>query len=144
MAGAEKHDGVSPIHIPVAANAYELEDSFQELWAYLVPESGRAQTAQGEMIRIAGKVSHEMMDNGCMNWDKDFDKMLKAFLEYARLGVPLENDAKAARKIISILKKCVKNGFANEHMCAGLRQCAVRWVERNPEVMQPLEADYTR
>ena len=96
------------------------------------------------MIRIAGKVSHEMMDNGCMNWDKDFDKMLKAFLEYARLGVPLENDAKAARKIIGILKKCVKNGFANEHMCAGLRQCAVRWVERNPEVMQPLEADYTR
>ena len=45
MAGAEKHDGVSPIHIPVAANAYELEDLFQELWAYLVPESGRAQTA---------------------------------------------------------------------------------------------------
>ena len=44
------HDGVSPIHVPEQAG----DEAFQSLWEYLVPPNGKAQTAQGELIRIAG------------------------------------------------------------------------------------------
>ena len=47
------HDGVSPILITET----EENAQFQQLWDYLVPPSGRAGTAQGEIIRIAGRVS---------------------------------------------------------------------------------------
>ena len=40
----------------------KLENYF---WDYLVPPSGQAETAQGEIIRIAGRIQHEMLDNGC-------------------------------------------------------------------------------
>ena len=66
------HDGIAPIHVPEG----DEDKAFQSLWEYLVPSSGKAQTAQGELIRIAGRVSHEVLDNGCMNWDEDFEKML--------------------------------------------------------------------
>ena len=62
------HDGVSPIHVPEQDEA----EAFQSLWDLLVPPSGKAQTAQGEIIRIAGRVQHEFLDNGCINWDNDF------------------------------------------------------------------------
>ena len=53
MFEGEKHDGVSPVNIPIE----EDEDkAFQTLWDYLVPLYGKAQTAQGEIIRIAGRV----------------------------------------------------------------------------------------
>lgn len=43
------------------------------LWDYLVPPSGQAETAQGEIIRIAGRIQHEMLDNGCIctHWRKN-------------------------------------------------------------------------
>lgn len=144
MEECEKHDGVSPIVFAKGKNAIELKAQFQQLWNYLVPVSGKAQTAQGEVIRIAGKVSHEIMDNGSINWDEDFNKMMKAFLKYMLLGNPLQNNAKAAKGISSILLKCAKARTCNEYVCAGLCECAVDWVQQNPNVMAPLEADYSR
>ncbi len=72
MFEGEKHDGVSPIIFKIGKNAIELRTQFHQLWDYLVPPSGRAETAQGEIIRIAGRVRHEMLDNGCINWDDAF------------------------------------------------------------------------
>ena len=46
------HDGVSPIHVP---NEEDEEQAFQMLWESL----GKARTAQGEIIRIAGRVRQE-------------------------------------------------------------------------------------
>ena len=76
------HDGISPIIVT------ETEETaqFNQLWSYLVPSCGRAKTAQGELIRIAGRVQHEFLDNGGINWDDDFRKMLDAFLQYHQLG----------------------------------------------------------
>ena len=144
MEKPEKHDGVSPIVFECGKNAIEMRAQFQWLWGYLVPESGRAQTAQGEAIRLAGRISHEIMDNGSINWDKDFDTMMKTFLQYMLLGNPLNNNAKAAKKISAILMKCVKAGTCNEYMCEGLCECAVDWVSKNPKVMPLIEADYSR
>ena len=65
------HDGVSPIYVPEG----DEEKAFQTLWEYLIPPRGKAQTAQGEIIRIAGRVQHEFLDNGCIRlfFFKKFD-----------------------------------------------------------------------
>ena len=70
------HDGVSPIQIP---DEDDENRAFQMLWDFLVPSCGKAQTAQGEVIRIAGRVQHEFLDNGCINWDEDFQKCWTPF-----------------------------------------------------------------
>ena len=68
------HDGISPIYVP---EEDDENKAFQMLWQFLVPPYGKAQTAQGEIIRIAGRVQHEFLDNGCINWDEDFQKTEK-------------------------------------------------------------------
>lgn len=136
------HDGVSPICLP------EEEDenkAFQMFWNYLVPSYGKAQTAQGEIIRIAGRVQYEFLDNGCINWDEDFQKMLDAFLEYLQLGNRFEEkDRKAAEVLVQLLKENGKKGYIDDQLTTVLCSCAMAWVKQNPEVIEPLEAEYSR
>ena len=99
---AQIHDGISPIIVAEA----EEEAQFNQLWSYLVPPSGRAKTAQGEIIRIAGRVQHELWDNGGVNWDDDFRKMLRAFPKYVRLVNAFdEDDIKLADILTQIIIK---------------------------------------
>ena len=77
------HNGISPIYV---SDEEDEDKAFQMLWEYLVPPCGKAQTAQGEIIRIVGRVQHEFLSNGCINWDEDFQKMLDTFLKYLQLG----------------------------------------------------------
>lgn len=146
MFEGEKHDGVSPIIFEKVKNGIESRKLFHQLWDYLVPPSGRAETAQGEIIRIAGRVQHEMLDNGCMNWDEDFNKMLKVVVKYVELEdknqYPYE--VKAVKRITNTLIKCGKQGICSENWCEALCQFAVDWVQQNPNVIAPLEADYSR
>lgn len=131
------HDGVSPIYVPEKSGS----EAFQWLFDYLVPPSGKAQTAQGEVIRIAGKVNHEIMGNGGMNWDGDFRKMLRIFPAYLRLGNPLKDeDIAQAERITKLLRDGQDTGDLTLSLCA----YAVAWVSLNPEVLAPLEADYLR
>lgn len=135
------HDGVSPIIIT------ETEETaqFHQLWNYLVPPSGRAKTAQGEIIRIAGRIQHEFLDNGGINWDDDFRKMLQAFPKYLSLGNAFsEDDIKSAELLTNLLIAAGDEGRIMDHLCSALCACAVTWVSQNPEVIAPLEADYNR
>lgn len=131
------HDGISPIRVP----EQNRDNVFRWLWNYLVPPSGKAQTAQGEAIRIAGRIEHEITANGGMNWDSDYRKMLQIFPKYLRLGDPLsEEDIAGAEKITRLLKDSRDDGT----LCAQLCAYAVAWVLKNPEVISPLESDYSR
>jgi len=135
------HDGVSPIIVAEDDEAVQ----FNQLWNYLVPPYGRAQTAQGEIIRIAGRVQHEMLDNGGINWDDDFRKMLHSFPKYLRLGNAFdEDDIKLAELLTQFLITAGDEGRIDDCLCATLCSCAVTWVKQNPEVIAPLEADYKR
>lgn len=135
------HDGVSPILVPEGGE----RSVFQTLWDLLVPPSGKAQTAQGEIIRIAGRVEHEFLDNGCINWDKDFQKMLDAFLKYLQLGNAFDAEGlKAAGILVQLLKENGNNGCIDDRLTAVLCSCAVAWVKQNPEVLAPLDAEYIR
>ena len=136
------HDGVSPIYVP---DEEDEAKAFQMLWDYLVPSCGKAQTAQGEVIRIAGRVQHEFLANGCINWDEDFEKMLDAFLKYLQLGNRFdEDDLKAAGALVQILKENGEKGFIEDRLTAVICSCAMAWVKQNPEVIAPLEAEYNR
>lgn len=136
------HDGVSPINVP---DVEDEDKAFWMLWDYLVPSYGKAQTAQGEMIRIAGRVQHEFLDNGCINWDEDFQKMLDAFLKYLQLGNGFnEEDLKTAGVLVTLLKENGEKGFIDDQLTSVLCSCAMAWVKQNPEVMAPLEAEYKR
>lgn len=129
------HDGVSPIVIP------ETASPFPALWDYLVPPSGRAQTAQGEAIRIAGRIDDELQRNGGANWDRDYRSMLRTFPAYLRLGNPLpEPERQEAERIVRLLRDGRDDGELSEALCA----YAAAWVLQNPEVLPPLPADYQR
>ena len=80
------HDGVSKIEV----KSTRWQDQHQELWESLIPGSGHALTVQGEVIRITGRISYEIMNNGGGNWDADFRKMLSALLRHFASGTPLD------------------------------------------------------
>ena len=131
------HDGTSPIRIPEQSDS----DCFQWLWNYLVPPNGKAQTAQGETIRIAGRVHNEIMGNGGINWDDDYRKMLQIFPQYLRMGIPL-SDAEIAQA--AWIVKRLWNGRDFADSATDLCTYAVMWVRNNPEVLPLLETDYSR
>ncbi len=111
------------------------------LWDLLVPSSGAAHTAQGEVIRIAGRLSHEILDNGGVNWGADFWRMLDAFTSLVETGVPLDADDLAeTRELASALRR----GSGDEDQLARLTQLAVAWVERNPTPVALTQVAYGR
>jgi hypothetical protein len=55
--------------------AYNWKKEHTRLWAELVPKSGQAPTLQGELIRIAGKLTDQAFRNGNTNWDADHERM---------------------------------------------------------------------
>src|ERR1051325_11899725 len=54
---------------------YNWKTEHTRLWGSLVPVEGQAETLQGELIRIAGKLTDQAFRNGNMNWDAEHEKM---------------------------------------------------------------------
>jgi len=111
-----------------------------ELWDLLIPSNGHAKTVQGEVIRITGRVSHEILDNGGVNWDSDFRMMLDALIQYFMTGMPL-NDTMLQEAIT--LSKRLRNGSGNDEP-ARLCELAVYWVLANPNPITMKQPDYRR
>jgi len=121
------------------------KEEFQSFWDLLVPPKGKAETVQGEVIRIAGRIEYEFLDNGCINWDEDFKKMLDAFLRYVQLGNGFSgDDLSSAELLVHLLKDNGDKGFIDDNLTTVLCSCAVAWVKQNPEAIPLLDADYIR
>ena len=117
------HDGISPI----VAKASRWEDRHQELWQLLVPSSGAAQTVQGEVIRISGRIASELEGNGGVNWDEQFRQMTDAWLTHIKSGNPLSPaETDEAASLVKEIKG--RNGDARR-MC----ELATTWVMNNPK-----------
>lgn len=103
----------------------------QVLWAALVPEVGHAASAQGEAIRITGKVAYELREMGGINWDDDYRSMLTQLSTIIRLGTALD-DAKLQRMTdaTSIVSRGQHSRSVNAHIDA-LQKAAVAWVAKN-------------
>lgn len=121
---------------PITVTATTWQEQEKELWHQLVPTSGAAESVQGEVIRIAGRVGHEVLDNGGGNWDQDFRRMLAAFDLHVRTGTALPEET---------LRDCeeavyrLKDGAVDAGAVEVLDRAAVAWVLANP-VRVPLPA----
>lgn len=136
IAKLERHDGISPIKVTEAA----WPAQHQELWDVLVPASGHAKTVQGEVIRITGRVSHEILNNGGGNWDADYRKMLDALIRHLNTGTPL---APALLQEAATLANRFRSIAGNEQP-ARLSELAVQWVLANPQPISMTQPDYSR
>ena len=124
------YDGKSPILV----SSTNWQEQYYELWQMLVPGSGKAKTVQGEMIRIVGRATHEILDNGSINWGTDFKLMLKTYSDFLRLNESLEPD------LVDEADKISKGISANSNKAAlyRLTELTVKWVLANPNPI-PLE-----
>lgn len=129
----ESFDGKSRIVIKETT----WQKQHQELWKLLVPGSGHANTVQGEVIRIAGRIGHEILDNGGMNWNREFRKMAASLLEYVSTGNPLEEQKlKELSKWISLLPRVWEEGID----C--ITKYSVEWVTLNLDPVMLQEVKY--
>ncbi|MED3549213.1 hypothetical protein [Cytobacillus praedii] len=130
------HDGTSSITV----STKRWQAQHHELWSLLVPSKGHANTVQGEVIRITGKVSYEILDNGGINWDNQFRQMLNRLNHYFNLGTPLHP---ALLQEAKTLVNKLQNGHGSDEP-ARLCELAVRWVLSNPNPITLEQPDYKR
>jgi hypothetical protein len=128
----QRHDGTSRI----VARAERWQDQHEELWTFLVPTSGPCQTVQGEVIRITGRLSHELLGNGGLNWDADYDQMCEHLLAHLAAGVPID-ELQEARRLVDALPRGMEG-------TRRLAELATLWVARNPQPRELPPPPYDR
>lgn len=129
------YDGESQIEI----HAKSWQKQHAELWDLLVPGSGHAGTVQGEVIRISGKLSYELLDNGGVNWDTDYNDLANALHQYVCMGTPLSSEEQEEfRRLI----KSIKN--ADERELNRLAELSVKWVTLNLAPIAVGKVNYRR
>jgi|GEM_PF-113023 len=104
-----------------------------ELWDLLVPLDNQAETLQGEAIRITGKVAYEVYDNGGINWDRSFGKLMDQYLRVVSSGVSLPSDSlsRAEAAVASLKTRSMNTGDVDE-----ITTLAVEWVRLNPVLVE--------
>lgn len=128
------HDGRAPIVV----GAGSWQEQHQALWTQLVPGTGHAATVQGEIIRISGRIAHELDHNGGCNWDADFRKMADAFAAFVRTGTSLSaGDLSDVEALVQDIKR--QSGDP-----AQLCRLAVAWVRLNPDPFELAPPSYRR
>ncbi|MCP4325002.1 MAG: hypothetical protein GY787_24790 [Alteromonadales bacterium] len=128
------HDGVTVINI----SAGSWEQQYENLWDYLIPSNGAALTVQGEVIRISGRISDEVLRNCGGNWDRDFRKMCTAFIKHIQSGNALHKDD------VSNLKELLSDFellMVNTNL---LQKSALKWVSKNINPLKLSDPNYKR
>lgn len=106
----------------------EWKQKYLELWEQLVPASGKANTIQGEVLRIVGKVSHELLDNGGINWNVDYEELLDNLQQYLKTGNELSSMEQ--HELLTIISE-IKLGKINEKKINYMIEMSVKWVVNN-------------
>ena len=102
----------------------------------LVPGSGKAPFVQGEAIRIIGRLSHEILDNGAMNWDADFRAMRDSLAEILSGGKPADDH------VIRQIKNISPN--TDEDTFEKMTKAVVGWILANPAPVNLGDVSYHR
>jgi hypothetical protein len=109
------------------------------LWHALVPAAGHAPTVQGEVIRASGRIGHELLEMGGVNWDEDYRVMLAHLPVLLTLGVPLHDAALARARESARRLSTGRHIRDSERHVTELQQAAVAWVSLNTTPI-PLQA----
>lgn len=125
---------------PIEVKSATWQKQHNELWDLLVPAQNHANTIQGEIIRISGELSYEILDNGRMNWDKEYVKMTHSMLDYMKLG---DFDEDALRECSELLEK-VRTDKADEEELERLCELSVKFVLQNTMPIALNQVAYNR
>ena len=128
----QKYDGSAPI----AVKGETWQQQYNELWNLLVPGTGGAKYVQGEVIRIAGRLSHEILDNGGMNWDADYRAMRD------QLAALMATGRAADEKILKTVRKV--SPYSDEGVFDEIAKAAVEWILSNPDPLELGDVPYNR
>jgi len=91
--------------------------------------AGRADTAQGEAIRIAGRIDDELNRNGGVNWDRAYRDLTDGLGRILASGAPLPAaDLAEAHEHLAVLRTGALDYSAADRIC----ELAVDWVRLNP------------
>jgi hypothetical protein len=129
------HDGKARVAVPAGS----WQDQHDALWKLLVPSKGAAATAQGEVIRITGRIAREIEGNGGINWDGDYSEMARTLVRLVGRGEALSREE--LRECEDTAKELVKRKTGDT---ARLAELAVAWVVRNPEPIPLGPVNYSR
>ena len=120
---------------PLPGSAGTLKAFCQACADKRIPTAQTQTDGSALSLRIAGRVRDELLRNGGMNWDDDYRKMLDTFQKYFHIANPAGYSDQDIEEILDPLR----DGDVNR-MLWNLCDCALCWVESNPEVFPPLEA----
>ena len=119
-------DGTSPITVKETT----WQKQHAELWNMLVPGSGNASTLQGEVIRLSGRLSHEILDNGSVNWGERYREMAEELKKYLLSRSAFSEEEYAE---IQEMFSYIRKGGGDEKMLARMTELSTSWVLKNPE-----------
>lgn len=126
VAPLQVHDGSSPIVL--AEGSWKKQ--YRSLWDSLVPPAGRADTAQGEAVRLIGRIGNEISGNAGANWDRAYRQLADQLAELLGSGTPLpDTDLTTARRHLSELR----DGSLDFDAVDEVTELVVRWVGLNPD-----------
>jgi len=128
------HDGKAPINV----SSTTWPKQHEELWELLVPSSGPAVAMQGEVIRISGRIAHELDGNGGGNWDSEYKKMADAFLVFVQQGQALP--AAEMMELAGLVGEIKRKAGEPARLC----ELGVQWVLANPQPMALPAVEYER
>jgi ankyrin repeat protein len=134
QARRQMHDGTSPI----MATGKTWQEQFESLWQAFVPSSGAAETIQGEVVRLAGKLSHQLVQECGEDWDKDFRAMLLAWLKHLSSNNALSDAELTEAKAIVAL------GRNADEQAAIMPKLSLAWVKLNPIPIKLPKPSYCR
>ena len=73
----------------------QYQSEYDALYQRFVPTSGHADTLQGELVRLIGKLADEFYRNGNINWNDDYRQMVRCLVAVLsqHFDNPLDKDA---------------------------------------------------
>ena len=89
------------------SRTHRWQQEHKRLWGALVPPRGQAATLQGELVRIAGKLTDQAYRNGNCNWDADHERMWRFLGRH--LDDPGVFDAKARAEIADAVERVIRD-----------------------------------
>ena len=118
-----------------------------------MPSEDHAPPVQGEVIRICGKVSREILGNGSCNRSREYKKLPQALPDYFSMGNPIPasefssslqpNQQQDENKELAALAKSIHANSTEEDLYR-LTELTVKWVIANPQPIKLKQINYQR
>ena len=78
-------------------------------------------------IRLAGRTAHELLDNGGINWNREYAQMKRDLLKYLASETPVTTADE-----LSGLSKRINRDTVDDDALSRINELAVAWVLANP------------